>query len=63
MKNQYVVAVIEDGIPKFSQTPRLHETEQDAVNEVLRLTRHMPGKQVAYFRCIRIAHAMQVVWE
>ena len=63
MKDQYVVAVIEDGIPKFSKTPRLHETEQNAINEVVRLANSMPGKKVAFFKCTGVAQTTQIVWE
>lgn len=43
------IALVEDGIPKFSESPVPHATRKSAADELERLARAHPGKQFAIF--------------
>lgn len=59
----YIVAVLdENGVPKFSSTPKVHEFESNALKEVERLAAAFPGKKFAYFGCMGVAVTNGVTW-
>jgi hypothetical protein len=61
-RNCFVIAVIEDGVAKFSSSPKVHETDEAATEEVQRLVNANPGKSFAYFKCMGVAVANGVTW-
>jgi hypothetical protein len=62
-KNTFIVAIVENGVPLFSKNPMIHATEEKAVTEVARLAKEHAGKQFAYFMCMGIAKAAEIVWQ
>jgi hypothetical protein len=51
-----------DGHVDFADKPKVHETEESAIEEVTRLVKHNPGKKFAYFKCCGIAYTGGVSW-
>jgi hypothetical protein len=62
IKGQFVIAVIENGIPKFSSNPKVHTTKDSAIAEVQRLATENPNKHFGYFECKGVARAAALTW-
>lgn len=62
-KDTFVIALIDDnGVPKFSSAPKIHDGAFDALDEVKRLSMAFPGKKFAYFKCMGVAVANGLTW-
>jgi vacuolar-type H+-ATPase subunit H len=63
-QNVYIVSSVDDqGRPVFSDNPRLHESEESASQEVIRLIHKNPGRRYAFFKCCGVGqHYLSVTW-
>lgn len=60
---RWFVALIEDGIPKFSETPVEHASESVAKIEASRLARNFPGTKFGVFRLVTACTCAVETWE
>lgn len=61
-QQSYVIAVIDDGVPRFGVDPKIYRSDEAAREEVARLTQLKPGKVFAYFKCEGKAVCGGIVW-
>lgn len=60
---RWFVALIEDGIPKFSSSPVDHQAEIHAKAEAARLAREHTGKKFGVFHMVTSCVAAKEIWE
>ena len=60
---RWYVAMISDGIPKFSETPVEHASESVANIEASRLARNFPGTKYGVFRLVTACTCAVETWE
>ena len=60
---RWFVALIENGIPKFSSSPVGHEDEASAKMEASRLAREHNGKKFGVFHMVTSCVASKEIWE
>lgn len=60
---RWFVALIENGIPKFSSSPVGHKDEASAKKEASRLAREHSGKKFGVFHMVTSCVASKEIWE
>lgn len=61
--SRWFVALIENGIPKFSSSPVGHKDEASAKMEASRLAREHSGKKFGVFHLVTSCVASKEIWE